>query len=75
MESIGKALVAIGLVTAVVGGALWGLARLGFRGLPGDLRYESPGGGLRFYFPIVTSLVLSIGLSLLWWLWRYFTRR
>jgi len=27
--------------------------------LPGDIKYESPGGNVRVYFPIVTSIVLS----------------
>jgi hypothetical protein len=27
--------------------------------LPGDIKYESPNGNVRIYFPIVTSLVLS----------------
>jgi Protein of unknown function (DUF2905) len=33
--------------------------------LPGDITYESPGGGFRVYFPIATSIVLSIILTLL----------
>ena len=28
--------------------------------LPGDIKYESPKGNVRIYFPIVTSIVLSI---------------
>lgn len=33
--------------------------------LPGDIKYESPSGNFRFYFPITTSIVLSIVLTLL----------
>lgn len=33
--------------------------------LPGDIKYESPNGNFRFYFPITTSIVLSIVLTLL----------
>jgi hypothetical protein len=33
--------------------------------LPGDIAYQSPGGNVRFYFPIVTSIVLSIVLTLI----------
>ncbi len=33
--------------------------------LPGDIKYESPGGNVRVYFPITTSIVLSLVLSLL----------
>ena len=33
--------------------------------LPGDIKYESPSGNIRIYFPIVTSIVLSIVLTLI----------
>ena len=33
--------------------------------LPGDIKYESPNGNVRVYFPIVTSIVLSILLTLI----------
>jgi hypothetical protein len=32
--------------------------------LPGDIKYESPGGKFVFYFPITTSIVISIILTL-----------
>jgi len=38
--------------------------------LPGDIKYESPGGGFTFYFPITTSIVVSIVLSLVLYLLR-----
>lgn len=66
MTSIGKMIVIAGLALIVVGGVLWLLGKSGFRGLPGDIRYESD--NVRFYFPIVTCLVLSILLTGLAWL-------
>ncbi len=36
--------------------------------LPGDIKYESPNGNFRFYFPVTTSIVLSIVLTLVLWL-------
>jgi hypothetical protein len=33
--------------------------------LPGDIKYESPKGNVRIYFPIVTSIMLSILFTLL----------
>lgn len=33
--------------------------------LPGDIKHESEDGNFRFYFPITTSIVLSIVLTLL----------
>jgi hypothetical protein len=38
--------------------------------LPGDIKYESPGDGFVFYFPITTSIVISIILSLVLYLLR-----
>ena len=32
--------------------------------LPGDIKYESPSGNFRFYFPVTTSIVLSLVLTL-----------
>jgi hypothetical protein len=63
-----KALIITGLVL-VAAGLLWPwLSRLGLGRLPGDIRMETEGGG--FYFPIVTCLVISIVLSLLFWIFR-----
>jgi hypothetical protein len=66
-------LVAAGLLLAVVGLLVGLLERSGFRGLPGDLRFES--GNLRIYFPIVTCLVLSLILTLALWFWNWAQRR
>ena len=33
--------------------------------LPGDIKYESPSGNFKFYFPVTTSIILSIVLTLL----------
>lgn len=32
--------------------------------LPGDIKYKSPSGRFQFYFPLTTSIVLSIVLTL-----------
>ncbi len=37
----------------------------GFSLLPGDFKYESPSGNVRVYFPIMTSIVLSVVLTLI----------
>lgn len=31
--------------------------------LPGDFKYESPNGNFRFYFPITTSIIISLILT------------
>ena len=38
--------------------------------LPGDIKYESPSGNFRFHFPITTSIVISIILSLVFYFLR-----
>jgi hypothetical protein len=40
--------------------------------LPGDIVHR--GGNTTFYFPIVTCLLLSVALSLLFWLISHFRR-
>ena len=73
MTDFGKLLIFLGIALAVVGGLIYLLARTGFRGLPGDISYQSP--HVRFYFPIVTCLVLSAILTLVMWLWRWLSGR
>jgi hypothetical protein len=53
----------------VLAGLLWPvLTRLSFGRLPGDVVVERE--NFRFYFPIVTSLVISAAVTLLFWLFR-----
>jgi hypothetical protein len=73
MADTGRFLMVIGLVLVLLGAAVWGLDRLGFRGLPGDIRYESE--NVRIYFPVVTCLLLSVLLSAGLWLWQWLSRR
>jgi hypothetical protein len=54
-------------VVLIVAGLLWPvLAKLGLGRLPGDIVVERE--NFRFYFPIVTSLLASLVLSLILWL-------
>jgi hypothetical protein len=51
----------------LVAGLLWPyVAKLGLGHLPGDLVFKR--GNTTFYFPIVTSIILSIVLSAVLWL-------
>jgi ABC-type anion transport system duplicated permease subunit len=72
MSQMGRLLVIAGLVMVVVGLAIWLAGRLGWRGLPGDIRYESE--GVRFYFPIMTCLVVSVAVTALVWLIAWLRR-
>jgi hypothetical protein len=61
-----KLLIALGVVL-VAAGLLWPyVSRLGLGKLPGDIAIQGEHGG--FYFPIVTCLVVSLVLSLIFWL-------
>lgn len=63
-----KLLIVLGL-TLVLVGALWPwLSKLGLGRLPGDIAIQRP--GFSFYSPITTSIIVSIVLSLLFWLLR-----
>ncbi len=54
----------LGVLLVVVGAVLTFAPQVPLLGkLPGDIRIERP--GLRFYFPVTTCVVLSLGLSLL----------
>jgi len=61
-------LVIFGVVLALVGAALWSGFGIWLGRLPGDIRVER--GNTGFYFPIVTCIVVSIVLSLLFSLFR-----
>jgi hypothetical protein len=65
---MGRWLVLAGVVLVVLGLAWPWIDKLGLGRLPGDLRIERE--GFDFYFPITTSLIVSIALSLLIWLFR-----
>jgi hypothetical protein len=53
-------------VVLVVAGFLWPwLSRLGLGRLPGDIVIERD--NFRFYFPITTSILISLVLSLILW--------
>ena len=60
-------LIVVGVVL-VLAGLLWPwLSRLPWGRLPGDISIERE--GFSFHFPLMTSLIVSIVLSLLvWWL-------
>jgi hypothetical protein len=74
LRELGRTLLLLGAFLALVGALLYFGAKLPFRlgKLPGDIIHR--GEHTTFYFPIVTCLVLSLGLSLLFWLFSHFRR-
>jgi hypothetical protein len=74
LREFGRALLGLGLLLAVVGGFFYLGGKLPFRlgRLPGDIVHKSE--HTTFYFPVVTCLLLSAGLSLAFWLLSRFRR-
>jgi len=74
LRELGRALLILGGVVAIVGSLLYFGARLPFRlgRLPGDIIHR--GEHTTFYFPIVTCLVVSVILSILLWIFSNFRR-
>jgi hypothetical protein len=70
MAHLGRLLVALGLGIAALGLLLWAGSRLpGLGHLPGDIQVRR--GNFTFYFPLATSILLSLALTLLLnLLWR-----
>jgi Protein of unknown function (DUF2905) len=61
-----KWLIVLGVLLVLLGLAWPYLAQLGLGRLPGDIVIARD--NFRFYFPIVTCLVISVVLSLVLWL-------
>ena len=66
--NVSRILIIAGVILLLAGLAWPLLARLGLGRLPGDIMVER--GNFRFYFPLATSLVISVFLTLLFWLFR-----
>jgi membrane protein implicated in regulation of membrane protease activity len=66
----GLILIVLGACVVVVGLLIYSGALSWFGRLPGDIRYESD--NVRVYVPIVSMLIISIVLSLLFYLLRRF---
>ncbi|GAB4504581.1 MAG: hypothetical protein Fur0043_15750 [Anaerolineales bacterium] len=65
METIARYLMIGGVILFLVGGGMYLAAKFGIPlgRLPGDIRIE--GENFRFYFPLATSLLLSLALTLI----------
>ena len=65
-EIMSRWLIIFGVILIAVG-LLWpAIAKLGLGRLPGDIVIER--GNFRLYIPLVTSLIVSAALSLIFWL-------
>jgi hypothetical protein len=63
-----RVLITLGVVLVVLG-LLWPwLQKIGLGRLPGDLVIER--GNFRLYFPLATSIIISLIVTLLFWVFR-----
>ena len=64
MNDLGRLLIVLGVVIAMIGVVMITVGRLPWLGrLPGDIHVER--GNWSFHFPIVTSLLLSLVLTVI----------
>ncbi len=67
MQELGKTLIIFGVILVGLGLLLAFYNKIPFLGkLPGDILVQKK--NFTFYFPLATSLVVSVVLSLLFWL-------
>jgi hypothetical protein len=67
IQYIGRALLLAGLILAAIGGLLLAAGRISWLGrLPGDIIIQKK--NFTLYFPLATSILVSILLTLVFWL-------
>ena len=62
-STVGRVLLIVGVLALVVGGIFFLLGKAGVGSMPGDMRFGK--GNVRVYFPLGTSIVISIILTVL----------
>lgn len=67
-QEFGKMLIVIGIVLTIVGVILFFGGKFGIGHLPGDIVFKK--GNFTFYFPLMSSIILSVVLTLILWLFR-----
>jgi hypothetical protein len=65
---MGRFLILLGIVLVVLGLAWPWISKLPWGRLPGDISIERE--NFSFHFPLMTSLIVSLVLTLLLWWWR-----
>ena len=68
MQEIAKSIIILGVAVVCIGLLLLAAGKLPFIGkLPGDILIQKK--DFTFYFPLTTSILASIVLSFIFWLW------
>jgi len=71
-QQFGKLILLLGIVTSIIGIAVILLGKMGLFKLPGDIEFE--GKTWKVYLPIATCIVISILLTVIIWLIKYFKK-
>ena len=68
MPPLARVLITLGVLLVVAGLLVVAAGKLGLGKLPGDLVFRR--GNATFYIPLMTSVLLSLALSFLLWVFR-----
>jgi hypothetical protein len=67
MAGLGRSLIILGIIITVIGIIVTFAGKIPWLGkLPGDIYIRK--GNFTFYFPLVTCILLSVFISLIFWL-------
>ena len=74
MTELGKLLIGVGVLLAAIGGVLLLAGRMGLPlgRLPGDMAWR--GKNVRVYFPLGSSILISIVLTAIFWIIAQFRK-
>lgn len=68
MDQLGKIIIVFGILLIIIGLLVSFGGKIGLGKLPGDIYIDK--GNIKFFFPITSSIIISIILSLLFKLFR-----
>lgn len=68
MNNLQKYIIAAGIIIVLIGLFFPYISKIPFFRLPGDIVIEKP--NFKFYFPIVSMILISILLSIIFWIIR-----
>ncbi|MEN6383999.1 MAG: DUF2905 domain-containing protein [Phycisphaerales bacterium] len=71
-ENLAKILIFAGVTLILAGTAFYVLGKMGVFRLPGDMEWG--GKNWKVYFPITSSIIISIVLTLIFWLVSHFRK-
>jgi len=63
-----KTLITTGILFIILGLGWPLLQKLNLGQLPGDIAFKS--GNVKFYFPLTTCIIISVVLSILFWIFK-----